>query len=99
MLKEISIKWSMAYDHKDFKAVVDDFIKGHFAGVEKMITSRILLQDLPGRGFEELINNKDNHVKILATPKEELLQQVARDANASIVPAERGKGGEAVEMK
>lgn len=34
-----------------------------------MITSRILLQDLPGQGFDELINNKDQHVKILATPK------------------------------
>lgn len=34
-----------------------------------MITSRILLRDLPGQGFEELINNKDHHVKIVATPK------------------------------
>lgn len=69
MLKEITIKFSMAYDNTDFKAVVDDFIAGKFAGAEKMITSRILLRDLPGQGFEELINNKDHHVKIVATPK------------------------------
>lgn len=28
MMKEISIKFSMAYDNIDFKAVVDDFIAG-----------------------------------------------------------------------
>ncbi|KAF2168824.1 hypothetical protein M409DRAFT_20841 [Zasmidium cellare ATCC 36951] len=96
MLKEITIKFSMAYDNTDFKAVVDDFIAGKFAGAEKMITSRILLRDLPGQGFEELINNKDQYVKIVATPKEELLAKASRNGEAEVAPAKRGKGGETV---
>lgn len=51
-------------------------LPGKFHGVEKMITSRILLQDLREKGFEELVNNKDQHVKIVVTPKEENLARV-----------------------
>ncbi|SMQ52514.1 unnamed protein product [Zymoseptoria tritici ST99CH_3D7] len=53
--------------------VVDDFVAGKFEGVEKMITSRIALQDVVTKGFDELINNKDEHVKILVTPREDFL--------------------------
>lgn len=38
-----------------------------------MITSRINLDDLAVKGFEELVTKKDDHVKILATPKSSLL--------------------------
>ena len=38
-----------------------------------MITARIALDDLVGKGFDELINKKDEHVKIVATPRAELL--------------------------
>lgn len=38
-----------------------------------MVTARIGLEDVVKGGFEELINNKDNHVKILVTPKPELI--------------------------
>lgn len=38
-----------------------------------MITSRIALQDVVTKGFDELINNKDEHVKILVTPREDFL--------------------------
>lgn len=34
-----------------------------------MITSRIALEDLVSLGFEELINRKDDHIKILISPK------------------------------
>ena len=34
-----------------------------------MITSRIPLERVVERGFKELIDNKDEHVKILVTPK------------------------------
>ena len=34
-----------------------------------MVTSRIALEDLVPLGFDELINNKDDHIKILICPK------------------------------
>jgi hypothetical protein len=41
---------------------------GRFAGVERMITGRIALEDIHGKGFEELVKPND-HLKILASPK------------------------------
>jgi len=41
-----------------------------------MVTSRIHLDDVVTKGFEELLNNKDDHIKILVTPKPELLSNV-----------------------
>lgn len=38
-------------------------------GYEQMVTSRIALEDLVPLGFEELIKNKDDHIKILVSPK------------------------------
>lgn len=38
-----------------------------------MITSRIFLDDVVKLGFEELIQKKDDHVKIIVTPKRDLL--------------------------
>jgi hypothetical protein len=46
---------------------------GKFQGVEKMITSRIALDDVVSKGFEALVTNKDDHVKIMVTPKKECL--------------------------
>ncbi len=46
---------------------------GKFKGAEKMITARIALDDLVAKGFDELITKKDEHVKIVATPRAELL--------------------------
>lgn len=34
-----------------------------------MITSRVALEDVVVKGFEELVARKDNHVKILISPK------------------------------
>lgn len=47
---------------------------GKFEGVEKLITSRILLDDVVSKGFEELVTNKDDHIKIMVTPKRECLE-------------------------
>jgi threonine dehydrogenase-like Zn-dependent dehydrogenase len=69
MLKEISIKGSMAYNDEDFSEVVQAFAQGKYAGVEKMVTSRIHLEDIAEKGFEELVKRKDDHIKILVTPK------------------------------
>lgn len=63
----------MSYDDEDFAEVVKDFVAGNYPGVEEMVTSRIHLQDVVERGFEQLIQNKDHHIKILVTPKESLI--------------------------
>jgi hypothetical protein len=47
---------------------------GRFQGVEKMITSRLLLEDIVEKGFKELIKPND-HIKILATPKHESINR------------------------
>lgn len=46
---------------------------GKFAGAEKMITARIALDDIATKGFDELVTKKDDHVKIVVTPRAELL--------------------------
>lgn len=70
MLKEITMKSSMAYNNNDFRETVQAFLEGKFPGVESMVTSRIPLEDLSAKGFDQLINNRDEHVKILVTPKQ-----------------------------
>ncbi|KAF2250354.1 threonine dehydrogenase [Trematosphaeria pertusa] len=67
LLKELTLKASMAYDDKDFKETVDAFVAGKFNGVERMVTSRIHIDDITSKGFEELVTNKDKHIKIMVT--------------------------------
>ena len=50
-------------------AVMDMMASGRLAGYERMVTGRIGLDDIVTKGFEELINRKDEHVKILVTPR------------------------------
>jgi len=73
MLKEVIFRASMSYTEKDFQDTVEDWISGKFHGFEKLVTRRIALDDVAEKGFEELVNNKDEHVKILVTPKKALL--------------------------
>ncbi|CAO2647659.1 Nn.00g085810.m01.CDS01 [Neocucurbitaria sp. VM-36] len=68
ILKEITTKCSLAYDDDDFKETVDAFVAGKFKGVETMVTSRIHIDDISKKGFDELVINKDQHIKILVTP-------------------------------
>ncbi|KAF9697630.1 hypothetical protein EKO04_004501 [Ascochyta lentis] len=68
MLKEITIKCCLAYDDQEFKDVVDAFVTGKFQGIESMVSSKIHINDIVEKGFDELITNKDQHVKILVTP-------------------------------
>jgi hypothetical protein len=42
---------------------------GQFQGYEKMVTSRVALEDVVEKGFEELVNNRDDQIKILISPK------------------------------
>lgn len=39
-----------------------------------MVTTRIGLEDVAKGGFDELAQNRDKHIKILVTPRKELLE-------------------------
>ncbi|KAF2678544.1 GroES-like protein [Lentithecium fluviatile CBS 122367] len=54
----------LGYQRKDFQAVVDALANGSLKP-EKMITSKIKLEDLVEGGIKALINDKESHVKIL----------------------------------
>ncbi|EEH45868.2 uncharacterized protein PADG_02018 [Paracoccidioides brasiliensis Pb18] len=73
LLKELTFKTFLAYDETDFKEVVAAFGSGRFAGVEKMITRRISLDEIVEKGFKELTENPGDHIKIIASPKIRLL--------------------------
>lgn len=45
-----------------------------FKGIEKLVTSRIYLDDVVEKDFEELVTNKDAHIKILVTPKRKYIK-------------------------
>src|ERR1700728_2761465 len=51
----------------------DILVTGKFDSVSKMVTSRIALEDVVHKGFEELVLNKDDHIKILVTPRHDNL--------------------------
>jgi NADPH:quinone reductase-like Zn-dependent oxidoreductase len=42
---------------------------GKFKGLETMITSRIRLDQITDQGFDQLLQHKDNHIKIMVTPR------------------------------
>jgi 2-desacetyl-2-hydroxyethyl bacteriochlorophyllide A dehydrogenase len=69
MLKQITVRASMSYTDEDFRQTVELFKAGKFKGYEKMVTDRILLEDVVTKGFEQLINRKDDHIKIMVTPR------------------------------
>ncbi|KAF2834666.1 threonine dehydrogenase [Patellaria atrata CBS 101060] len=69
MFKEVTIKPSFAYDDVDFSETMEAFNEGKFKGLEQMVTSRIRLEDILEKGYKELIENKDEHIKILVSPK------------------------------
>jgi (R,R)-butanediol dehydrogenase/meso-butanediol dehydrogenase/diacetyl reductase len=70
VLSEVNVIGSLAYcgDHPDTIKLLSD---GKVAA-EQFITGRIGLDGLVDRGFAELINNKEENVKILVSPQEAL---------------------------
>ena len=73
--REINIRFSLGNDDNDYREVVEDFVKGKFKGAEALITRRLPVEDLAEKGLDELIRNKDDHVKIVATWREDLLDK------------------------
>jgi (R,R)-butanediol dehydrogenase/meso-butanediol dehydrogenase/diacetyl reductase len=68
VLSEVTVLGSLAYcgDHADTIALLRD----GKVDAEQFITGRIGLADLVDGGFRELIDNKEENVKILVSPKE-----------------------------
>jgi len=58
---------TLAYTIEDFKGLAALMAKGSIKA-ENLITGRIELKDIVDRGFLELINNKDENIKILVQP-------------------------------
>jgi len=72
-LKEVKIHSSCCYNEADFREVMGMVARGELNGFERMVTSRISIDDVVEKGFLELINNKDKQVKILISPKKYLI--------------------------
>ncbi|KAJ1325324.1 (R,R)-butanediol dehydrogenase-like protein [Microdochium nivale] len=67
--KELTYRSFLAFGEQDFAETVAAFTSGKFAGIERMITSRIGLKDIVHMDFEVLMEGKAEQIKILATPK------------------------------
>lgn len=66
VLKEIDLRGTIAYAH-DHPAVIKLVQEGK-VDLAPFITGRIGLDDLVEKGFEQLINNNENNVKIIVSP-------------------------------
>ncbi|KAF2797365.1 sorbitol dehydrogenase [Melanomma pulvis-pyrius CBS 109.77] len=64
VFKEAMYTAVLGYRRKDFQAVIDHIADGSLRP-EKMITSKIQLENLVEGGIKALINDKESHVKIL----------------------------------
>ena len=61
------IMGTLAYTIDDFKGLAALMAKGAIKA-ENLITGKIALRDIMEKGFMELINNKDDNIKILVRP-------------------------------
>lgn len=68
----------MCYTLEDFEDVVDSFTEGKtdFKKAAFMITGKVSLENGMEDAFMRLINDKEGTIKILLTPKEELITWV-----------------------
>ncbi|GAA1808408.1 2,3-butanediol dehydrogenase [Nesterenkonia flava] len=67
VLKEVELIGSAAYAH-DHPAVIEMVEDGEI-DLAPFITGKIGLDELVSQGFDQLINNNDEHVKILVDPR------------------------------
>lgn len=73
LMKHITFKGVLIFTNEDFEEVMEWMQSGKLVGYEKMVTSRIDVKDIVEKGFDELVNNKDEHIKIMVTPKKGLV--------------------------
>ncbi|PPJ50939.1 hypothetical protein CBER1_06512 [Cercospora berteroae] len=69
LAKHITMKGTLIFADGDFEGVMDLMASGRLAGYERLVTARIGLDDIVQKGFEELVNRKDEHIKILVKPR------------------------------
>lgn len=62
------MKGTLIFDDDDMEEVMTMMVERKLRGYEKLVTGRIALDDIVKEGFEELVNNKDGHIKILVKP-------------------------------
>ncbi len=67
VLAEKEIIGTLAYNRGVFPATISLIEDGRI-DASKMITKKVKLEDVVKEGFEELVKNKDQHIKILVTP-------------------------------
>jgi (R,R)-butanediol dehydrogenase/meso-butanediol dehydrogenase/diacetyl reductase len=67
LLKELAIIPSLAYAN-EYAAVLAAIADGRISGLDQMVSSRIPLEEVVESGFEELVNHRADHVKILVHP-------------------------------
>jgi (R,R)-butanediol dehydrogenase/meso-butanediol dehydrogenase/diacetyl reductase len=65
--REVNLMGTLAYCN-DHAAVIKLLQEGKLTNVEQYITGRISAEDVVVQGIEQLINNKEEHVKILVHP-------------------------------
>ena len=69
-----NLEAALGNNDSDYREVVEDFVAGRFKGAENLVTRRLPVEDLVEKGLEELVRNRDDHVKIVATWKKDLLK-------------------------
>lgn len=67
VLLEKSIIGSFAYTREDFNGAVSVVEANN--DIEPLITKKISLSDIVKEGFEELLNNKGRHIKVIVSPE------------------------------
>ena len=62
-----TIKSDLSFARGDIESVIDAINRGLITrhSLDSMITSRIELEELEQKGIQEIIKNKERHVKIL----------------------------------
>ncbi|KAM3423186.1 hypothetical protein BST61_g636 [Cercospora zeina] len=68
LAKHITMKGTLIFADGDFEEIMDLMASGRLSGYERLITGRIGLDEIVEKGFEELVNRKDEHIKILVKP-------------------------------
>ena len=68
LLKEITIVGSKGYNRPDFPEVIAALADGRITGAERIITTRIALDDVITDGFAVLEADRSRHVKVLVAP-------------------------------
>lgn len=64
---EATLTGSLGYGERDFPLALDLLATGRI-DVDWMVSGRIALDDVVASGFDELVDNRDSHIKIVVQP-------------------------------